>query len=106
MGLSLSVLENKNFASLGSTNALPVNPSGTLPAVSSQGSEWITVLTEPFNAFFRSRENQAIMDYNLQSARQEQTTRLSLEGIRTKTALGIATALVFGAILFGVFKGS
>ena len=112
MSISLSVLENQNFGFLPSTKATtsrPLlqdnNPVGTLPAQSSKGGSWISDLAEPFNAYFRSLENQRLRDFSLERDRQEQTSRIALENIRTKTAIQIATALVFGAILFTAFGG-
>jgi hypothetical protein len=112
MSVSLSVLENQNYGFLPSTMAdttKPLfqdnNPVGTLPAQSSRGGSWIQDLSEPFNAYFRSLENQRLRDFSLERDRQDQANRISLENIRTKTAIQIATALVFGAVLFAAFGG-
>jgi hypothetical protein len=79
-------------------------PSGALVSTG-KGSDWITVLTEPFNAYFRSKENERLLDFSLRAYQQEQTTKLSIENIRSKYILGIGTALIIAAIIFGVFRG-
>ena len=51
------------------------------------------------------QQEEQLREFELKRQTQKERTQLELQANQSKMVLGVATALIFGAILFGAMKG-